>query len=126
MIKTVWVQARWKKKGRWEEYEEPTGEVKKGLFGGDKSVTVKKRRWVETNENSDSAIDGKQLAQDMQTVMNSLEQEGFEIMGLSEVLSGEYSWTGYSKSGATSGCADTCASWGFSVTEGIVISAKKR
>lgn len=125
MIKTLWIQARWQKKGRWDEYEEPTGEIKKGFFG-EKPVMVKKKRWIETNENSDCVIDGKKLAEDMQTTMNSLEQEGFEIIGLSEVLSGNYNWKNYSNSGAGNGGASTCASWGFSVTEGIVITAKKR
>lgn len=115
MIKTLWIQARWQKKGKWDEYEESTGEVKKGIFGGEKPVMVKKRRWVETNENSDSVIDGKRLAEDMQTAMNSLEQEGFEIIGLSEVLSGNYNWTNYSSGSATNIGASTCASWGFSV-----------
>lgn len=125
MIKTLWIQAKWQKKGRWDEYEEPTGEIKKGIFGGEKPVMVKKKRWVETNENSDRWIDGKKLAEDMQATMNSLEQEGFEIIGLSEVLSGNYSWTEYA-SGLGNSAVSTCASWGFSTTEGIIITAKKR
>lgn len=124
MIKTVWVPTRWQKKGKWEEYEEPTGEMKKGIFG-EKPVTVKKRRWIELNENSDCLVDGARLAQDMQAAMNSLEEQGFEIIGLSEVLSGQYNWTSYGRSLGNSS-ADTCASWGFSITEGIVITAKKQ
>ena len=50
MIKTVWINAYFQRKGRWEEYEEATGESKKGFFGGEKAVTVKKKRWVELDE----------------------------------------------------------------------------
>lgn len=126
MIKTVWVDAFFQKKGRWEEYEEATGETKKGLFGGEKPVTVKKKRWVELNEWSDEKIDGNRLTRDLEKALNQLESEGFEVMNITPVLSGKYSWTGYSRSGAGSGAADTCASWGFSITEGVVVTAKKR
>jgi hypothetical protein len=124
MIKTVWVDAYFVKKGRWEEYEEPTGEVKKGLFGT-KAITVKKRRWVELNEYSENRINGKRLSDDTQKILSELESSGYEVLNITPVISGNYSWKEYSSSSRASGVADTCASWGYSVTEGIMITAKK-
>jgi hypothetical protein len=47
MIKTVWIDAPKAETGKWEEYDKPTGEIKKGLFS-DKAVTTKEKRWVIT------------------------------------------------------------------------------
>ena len=126
LIKTVWVDAYFQKKGRWEEYEEATGETKKGFFGGEKAVTVKKRRWVVLNEDSEDSIDGARLSRDTEKVLNQLESEGFDVLNITPVISGQYSWTRYDKSTPQSGAADTCASWGYSVTEGVMVTAKKR
>lgn len=122
MIKTVWVDAYFVKKGRWEEYEEPTGEVKKGLFGT-KAITIKKKRWVELNEYSENRIDGKRLSDDTQKILSDLESSGYEVLNITPVISGAYSWTQYSR-GSSSG-SSTCTSWGYSVTEGMMITAKK-
>lgn len=126
MIKTVWIDAHFQKDGRWEEYEEATGETKKGFFGGEKAVTVKKRRWVELNENRDDCIDGARLTRDTEKFLNQLESEGFDVLSITPVISGHYSWTNYSNSIPQSGAAATCASWGYSVTEGVMVTAKKR
>ncbi len=125
MIKTVWVDAYFLKKGQWEEYEEATGETKKGFFGGERAVTVKKKRWVELNEYRDDRIDGARLSQDTELALNQLEAEGFEVLSITPVISGNYSWTNYSKSSVNSGAASTCASWGYSVTEGVIVTARK-
>ena len=125
MIKTVWINAHFQKKGLWEEYEEHTGETKSGFFG-EKAVTVKKKRWVELNEYRDDYIDGVRLSRDTEKALNQLESEGFDILNITPVMSGQYSWTKYGTSGPNSGAAPTCASWGYSVTEGLMVTAKKR
>jgi hypothetical protein len=124
MIRTVWVRAHNIKKGKWEEYEEPTGEVKKGLFGGEKSVMVKKKRWIELNEIHENLIDGARLSKDTEAALIQLTSEGYEVLNITPVLSGRYSWTGYSSAGPGNNSASTCASWGYSVTEGVMITAK--
>lgn len=127
MIKTVWIDAQFQKKGRWEEYEEATGETKKGFFGGEKAVTIKNKRWVELDEYSENRIDGARLSEDTNKILNQLQSEGFEVLSITPVISGEYSWTGYSKSaGASAGAASTCASWGYSFTEGVMVTARKQ
>lgn len=125
MIKTIWVDAYFKQLGKWEDYEEPTGETKKGFFGT-KEVTIKKQRWILLNKFSDSIIDGAKLADDISKQLNNLESENFEILNITPVISGHYNWSGYSKSGPQSSSADTCASWGYSVTEGVMICARKK
>lgn len=123
MFKTVWIDAFNTKKGKWEEYEEPTGEMKKGLFG-EKPVTVKKKKWVELNEGTDNVIDGKRLAVDMQKAIESLTSDGYIVQEITPVLSGRYDWTKYGTTVSGQG-VPTCASWGYSVTEGVVITARR-
>ena len=123
MIKTVWVQAHFMKKGTWEEYEEVTGEKTKSLFGK-KAVTEKKKRWVELDEYGNTRRDGQRLAQDIESVLNRLETEGFEIVSATPVESGEYSCQEFGRGGQFG--ANTCASWGYSFTEGILVTARRR
>ena len=122
MIKTVWIRAYKAEIGKWEEYDKPTGETQKGLIG-DKTVTAKERRWVKTGL-SDCRIDGKRLAKDMETAIQSIENEGYEVLHITEVLSGDYNWKEYCTAGPGPE-ADTAVSWGYSYLEGVVITAKK-
>jgi hypothetical protein len=119
MFKTVWIDAYTQKEGRWEETEELTGEVKRGLFG---EKPVKKKRWVELDKNIDNLVDGKRLALDMQKATEDLAKDGYLVQEITPVLSGRYSWTKY---GEAMGSSPTCASWGYSITEGVIITAKR-
>ena len=121
MLKTEWIQAYFTDVGKWEDYEKPTGETKKGLFG-EKPVTSKEKRFVKTGV-SDCWIDGKRLAKDMEEAMKKLEKEGYEILQITEVLSGNYNWKGYSNPPGPG--AATAVSWGFSYLEEVIITAKK-
>lgn len=121
MIKTVWVKAYNQKKGVWEEYEEPTGEVKKGIFG-EKALTITKRRWIEFDVDTDHIIDGERLSLDTEKTLNQLANDGFEILSITPVISGRYSWTDYGTGHVET---PTCASWGYSLTEGVMITARK-
>lgn len=124
MMKTIWVKAYFQRKGRWEEYEEATGEMKRGFLGGVKPVMSVKRRWVEIDEYSDTQIDGARLSRDTQSVLDQLESQEFDVMAITPVTSGHYGWTDYSS--AMNGGAPTCASWGFGATSGVMLTAKKR
>ena len=125
MIKTVWIPAYFNKNGRWEEYEEPTGEMKKNLFGKEVAVTAKKKRWVELDSYVDDRIDGGRLARDTETVLNQIESAGYEVLTITPVLSGRSDVIPYAQHTVSRGGVDTCASWGFSVTEGVMVTAKK-
>lgn len=124
MIKTIWVNAYFVKKGRWETYEEDTGETKKGLFGGEKPVVVKKKRWIELDEYRQDMIDGARLSRDIEKVLNQLESEGYYLLEITPVISGHYSWERYAWVNGSS-APDTCASWGYSYTQGVMVTARK-
>jgi hypothetical protein len=67
-------------------------------------------------------IDGAKLAQDMKTAMEALQDQGYEILHITEVLSGTYGYHPYSNSSLS---ADTAVSFGWSFLEGVVITARK-
>jgi hypothetical protein len=82
-----------------------------------------KKRWVELDEYSDTQIDGAKLSRDIQRVLVELESKGFDLVAITPVLSGQYGYADYSGGGI--GTASTCASWGFSVTSGVTVTARK-
>ncbi len=91
-----------------------------------KPVMAKKRRWIELDGYREDVIDGARLSADTQEALNQLDSEGFEVTNMTPVTSGHFSWTNYSKGGRDSIAPETCASWGYSVTEGVMIAAKRR
>lgn len=122
MIKTVWIKAHNKQKMRQEEYEEPTGEVKKGFLSGAKPIMETKRRWVPiANEYHAHLIDGAQLTRDLEKTLNELEVEGFKILSVTPVISGGYGWDGYTNTNTDR----TAVSWGYSITEGFTVVARR-
>lgn len=60
--RVFYVRAFFKPIGKDVEVEVPTGEKKRGFFGGAKAVTRKEKRWKQTGRSS-CRIDGAQLAQ---------------------------------------------------------------
>lgn len=89
---------------------EPTGETKKHLLLGELELTkdvTKKKQFG----HSRSKIDGERLAKDIQLAIDTLNNEGYEVVCTSEVISGGHSFQS--------------ADYGFSYTEGVNIIAKK-
>lgn len=130
MIKTVWIEAYTKQKGQWEEYEEPSGDIKTGMFGGKKPVMIKKKRWVTIPDTYyEHLVDGERISRDLESALNKLEGDGFQILTISPVISGRYNWQQYDARvqglGQKTESPDTAVSWGYSVTEGFTIIAKK-
>ena len=123
MFKTVFVDAYHSQEYKQETYEEPTGEVKTGLLGRQVEVKEKKTRWVPTGNYSDRRIDGGRLANDLETALAQLDADGYDVVAVTPVTSGRYGWQEYSRSAHTA--ANTAVSWGFSVTEGFMITARK-
>ena len=105
--KTIFIQAFHKKLWKEEVTDVPTGEVRKGLFGREKPVLEKQTEHVHVGF-SDSDIDGARLASDIQTAIEDLQKEGFELVSLTPVISGNRS-NGY----------------GYSFTEGVIMISKK-
>lgn len=108
MNKTVYIPAPFK------EIREPrTVQVhsgKRDFLGHERKVIA--QEWVSEGY-SDCQIDGKRFQQDVQQAVDSLNEEGFEVISLTPIESGAYNWSaeGYS--------------YGYSYTEGIIILARK-
>jgi hypothetical protein len=117
----------------------PTGEKKKGFFGGEKEVMTKETRWKQTGWSSE--VDGERLSEDIVTVVTSLNQEGYEVVAILPVISGNYFYryqvlrSTYEAEGITNfpgilgGRCGSDSSYGFgggySYTEGVSIIVKK-
>lgn len=122
MIKTVWIPATTTQDGHWETHNEPTGELKQGLFGI-KEVKAPKLRWVESSRQTPNIVDGQRLAQEIEAVTNRLLSDGYAIMQITPITSGRYD---YKFVDEPHDSPATCASWGYSVTEGVVVIASKQ
>jgi endonuclease V-like protein UPF0215 family len=100
-----------------------TGEIKKGFLGGEKEVTKTVREWVQTGY-SDCKIDGERLAQDIQTAVEELNKEGYEVVSVSPLTSGTYNFK-YQESHLANQGWGYGYGYGYSYTEGVTIVAKK-
>ncbi|PJO49348.1 hypothetical protein [Brucella pituitosa] len=105
--KTIFVQAFHKKLWKEEAIDVPTGEVRKGVFGREKPVQEKNTQLVHVGF-SDCEIDGARLASDVQSASEQLQAEGFELVSLTPVISGNRA-NGY----------------GCSFTEGVIMISQK-
>jgi len=116
--KVVYIPSYFKRVGKNVTKKVATGEKKKGLLGGEKDVTKKVSQWVDTGC-SDIEIDGVRLAQDIATSVQKLNSEGYEVVCVTDVISGRYSWC------TTGGQANAGYGYGYSITEGVTIIARK-
>ena len=109
--------------GKEQSVKVPTGKTKKTIFGNEKDVTTKEKQWVQTGY-SDKFIDGKRLAQDLKDAVDRLNTDGFEVISVTPVNSGNY---GLEWNSGRSG--DGGYGWGFgygySFTEGLIVTARK-
>ena len=124
MNKVVYVNSYFKPLGKTKTVKVPTGEKTKGFFGGEKDVTRKEKQWEQTGW-SDCQIDGERLAADIEKAIESLNAEGYELVSVSEAISGNYSWqTNNGRHGGGGGWGYGYG-YGYSYTEGVTIVAKK-
>lgn len=125
MNKVVYVKAFFKPVGKNETVKVPTGETKKGFFGGEKEVFREEEQWVQTGY-SDCEIDGDRLANDITATVSQLNEQGYEIVSINEVTSGRYSWAYKTNGGGgMNGGWGYGYGYGYSYTEGVVVVAKK-
>jgi len=117
--KVVYVKANFKPVGKYESINVPTGQKKKTLLGGERAVTAKQQKWVQTGF-SDREIDGELLSQEIQQAIVQLNSEGYEVVGISDVISGNYSWHASNSMHVSYGYG-----YGYSYTEGTIIIARK-
>ena len=123
MNKVVYVNSHFKPVGQIRKFKVPTGVKKKIFLGFEKEVMRKIERWEQTGW-SDCEIDGERLANDIEQAINLLNEENYEIVTISETVSGNYNWSFKTKD-VNSGGAGYGYGYGYSYTEGVTIIAKK-
>ena len=133
--KLVYISAHFKPVGKYVTVQVPTGETKKGFFGGEKAVYAEEKQWQQTGW-SDCLVDGHRLSQDIAQAVDSLNRDGFEVVSVTPIMSGAYFYQ-YNAQGITSsprilrdtekvsGGGSYGFGYGFSFTEGVTLIAKK-
>lgn len=133
--KIVYVKAYFLPVGKEVTVKVPTGETKKGIFGGDKEVTRKEKRWQQTGW-SDCEIDGERLSTDLQHVVRSLNQDGYTVNSIVPITSGAYNYQ-YQAQGirnsprilgnteAVEGGASFGYGYGYSYTNSLLVHATR-
>jgi len=123
MNKVLYVSSSFKPIGKEVTKKIPTGEKKKGFFGGEKDVTRKVKEWEQTGY-SDRWIDGEKLASDIAQAIAQLNEEGYEVVAVTPVTSGEYDYKYEAKSFNQGGWGYGYG-YGYSYTEGVTIIGRK-
>ncbi len=89
--------------------------------------------WVDSHsmQKQSHIVDGERFSRDIQTALNDLASTSFDVVSITPVISGRYAVEPFD-SRKTTGIfpvptvsPDTCASWGYSMTDGVVIVARK-
>ena len=111
-----YVAANFAPVGKYVSVQVP-GEKKKGLFGTEKTTYKTEKRFKQTGV-SNSLIDGPRLASDIDEKTRELNRNGFEVIAITPITSGNYNYSGNSQGQFGYG-------YGYGYTEGVVILARK-
>lgn len=130
MNKVVYVNSNFKPVGKYFAVDIPTGEKKKGMFGGEKEITKTEKQWKQTGW-SDCEIDGTRLARDIQSAIEQLNADGYFVVNVTPITSGQYNYE-YEQNGSN-GYDSSCMGggygygygYGFSITEGVIVIGQK-
>lgn len=123
MNKVVFVQAYFAPIGKEQVVKVPTGEKKRGFLGGESDVTKNEKKWVQTGF-SDRQIDTGRLTKDLQESIERLNKDGYEVVSVTEVTSGNYHYN-YAPSNGTGSGGAYGYGYGYSYTDGLMIVARK-
>lgn len=124
MNKVEYVNSHFKPVGKEINRKISTGEKKKGFFGGEKEV-MKTVKGFEQTGYSDSWIDGERLTKDISISVANLNKEGYEVVSITPVISGQYDYYYNSTGRGHDGDSGYGYGYGYSYTEGVVIIARK-
>lgn len=116
MNKVVFIKAHGRPIGTYKRIEAPTNSTRRNLLGLRRPIKRTVERWVHKGY-SESEIDADRLVRDMQTAIEALNQDGFEVTSVTPVISGR----------AVAGkrpAAKKAQDHGFSYTEGMIIIAR--
>ena len=119
MNKVVFVKAYFSPIGKNEVVKVPTGEKKKGFLGGESAVMKEEKKWVQTGF-SDCIVDKDRLTKDLQEAVKLLNKDGWEVVSVTEVTSGNYSYKYYDGSTGSFGYG-----YGYSYTDGLMVVARE-
>lgn len=136
-IKSIWVKAPFVEKGYWDTQQVQVGselkEVPKGLLRKKilEEVPVFEEQKISVcTSHADKQIDGKEFNKIIEETVSQLDMEGFDIISITPVISGQYDcYDGGVKTGindAALGHSSTGYGYGFSYTEGVSILAKSK
>lgn len=134
MNKVVFVEAHFKPLFKEVAVKVPTGETKRGFFGGEKEL-VRKETQVQQVGWSDTKIDGARLARDVAHAVTALNSDGYEVISTTAIESGSYRYeykVGKISSSArmvrdteaVSGDTGYSYGYGYSYTEGVLLIAR--
>jgi|YNPBryantNP2012_1023418.scaffolds.fasta_scaffold71471_1 hypothetical protein len=119
MNKVVFIKAYFAPVGEEKNVQVPTGKKKKGLFGQEVDEMRWEKKWVQTGF-SDKQIDTTRLTKDLQEAVERLNKEGYEVISVIDVISGNYNW------GASTGIDRSYGyGYGYSYTDGLIVVARK-
>lgn len=131
MNKTVLIKSYFAAVGKDVTVEKPTGETKKGFFGGEKEVTKKEKQWKQTGW-SDCKIDTERLASDLEKAVVLLNSEGYKIQSITPITSGQYRYKAEGIKSSARIIGDTEAvsggvsyGYGYSYTDSLIVVAEK-
>lgn len=119
MNKVVLVKAYFVPVGETKIVKVPTGEKKRGLLGGESDVMKDEKKWVQSGF-SDRWVDTGRLEKDLQEAVESLNKEGYEVISVTNVISGNYNWKYDSIAQGGYGYG-----YGYSYTDGLMVVARK-
>ena len=120
MNKVIYITSYFKPIGKNVSKNIPTGEKTKGFFGSEKDVVKKVVEWEQTGH-SDTDVDGERLSVDLSNAVEELNRNGYEVVSVTETTSGRYNWA----TGAQGNIGGWGYGYGYSITEGLVVVAKK-
>jgi hypothetical protein len=117
--KVVFVQAYFKPLLSEQVVKVSTGEKKKGFLGGESDVMRDEKKLVQTGF-SDSQIDTERLTKDLEETVERLNKDGYEVVNVTQVISGRYAHKHDYGAGYGWGYG-----YGYSYTDGLMVVAQK-
>jgi hypothetical protein len=119
--KIIYIPAFFEPVGNNKTIKIPTGEKKKGLFGGEKDVTREETKWEQTGW-SECRVDSQRLAEDLSSAVKTLNDEGYEVVSVTPVTSGAYEY----KKGTFWGEGEGgyAYGYGYSYTNSLIVTAR--
>lgn len=119
MNKVVFVRAHFAPVGEMRVIKVPTGEKTRGFLGSVGDVTRDEKKWVQTGF-SDREIDTGRLTKDLQEAVDGLNNDGYEVVSVTQVTSGAYSFRASNDVNQSYGYG-----YGYSYTDGLMIVTRK-